>query len=156
MTDVTNDVEVVVPTANELSNVNAIEFTKYVQEKIDYLKEKTEFLLHEYSRMNRMNLVLNVPQMIINAGMTSSVLFEYNSDNLDTSKHLIIGLGVVNVVLQSFSNSFKYGNKSQKAKEKSKACQRLLNELQLCQLVKQPSKEYKEEIINRIVSSGLC
>lgn len=150
------ETEVVVPTMSDVRNVDNQEFTNYLKDKISHLHDQCEYLSHQHVKLNRYNLALVIPQMIINAGMTSTVMFEQNSSHMDTSRHVIIGLGIVNIVLQSVSNSFKYGHKSQKAKEKQKSCRRLQSELEMCLLVNNPTAEYKEEIMNRVVSSNLC
>ena len=92
-------------------------FILYIKEKISEIDKQITAYEFYMKRHNIFYYSLQIPQVILNALMTGSVLIELSPDNPDTTKNVVAIMGIANVVLQSISSTTKNAQKYQKYKE---------------------------------------
>ena len=134
-------------------NIPKEEFDEYTKDKIKSLDQKIKTYNDMSVKYNRYHYFLTLPQLLVNAAMTSSVLLD--SENDTDYKTALASLGIFNAVLQSFSTSLKYGQKSQKMLDKQKFCTKLKTELELGILMTSITEEYKHDLIRKIKQIGI-
>ena len=137
----------------QLENISKENFDQYAKDKITALEKKIESLATLSTKYNRYHYLLTLPQLVVNAAMTSSVLIQSSSDT--DYKSVLASLGIFNAVLQSISTSLKYAQKSQKMLDKKKFCGKLKNELEMSILMTSITDEYKQDVIRKITQIGV-
>ena len=146
----TNEIEL---TDIQLKKIPKEDFDTYAKGKIIALENKIESLNKKSKKYNRYHYILTLPQLVVNAAMTSSVLIQHDSDT--DYKTVLTSLGIFNAVLQSISTSLKYAQKSQKMLDKRKFCTKLKTELEMSMLMTSITEEYKQDVIRKITQSGV-
>tara|TARA_B110000483_G_scaffold44349_2_gene55433 strand:- start:2184 stop:2663 length:480 start_codon:yes stop_codon:yes gene_type:complete len=137
----------------ELKSIPKHEFDEYTKGKIHELKQKITLLNNLSVKYSRYHYLLTLPQLLVNAAMTSSVLVSHDSEA--DYKTILTSLGIFNAVLQSLSTSLKYGQKSQKMLDKKKSYAKLKTELELGMLMTSITNEYKQDILTKITKYGI-
>ena len=64
----------------QLENIPKENFDQYAKDKITALEKKIESLATLSTKYNRYHYLLTLPQLVVNAAMTSSVLIQSSSD----------------------------------------------------------------------------
>lgn len=137
----------------ELKSIPKHEFNEYTQTKVHELTKKITLLGSLSTKYNRYHYLLTLPQLLVNAAMTSSVLVSHDSET--DYKTILTSLGIFNAVLQSLSTSLKYGQRSQKMLDKKKFLCKLKAELELGMLMTSVTDEYKQDMLRKITKAGL-